>query len=207
MVAARDGGGVAASFELGADVDETRGAWNVAGGGSGATEGGHHESGEEVGADAVDLPRSLETVGGALPRVEHRAGVVDEDVDLSARALETLGEGADGGELGEVEQATLHVAVTGVVDDFSSSHRRAISVAARQDDAGARARELPRNLLADAGVRARHDAKLATPASGGDGGHRAVHAPAPRRVCALPEVIVNTKEVFGPRRHFRRGLE
>ena len=30
---------------------------------------------------------------------------------------------------------------------------------------------------------------------------------APRRVCALPEVIVNTKEVFGPRRHFRRGLE
>ena len=79
----------------------------------------------------------------------HHAGVVDEDVEV---ALPRVGEGVDGGEVGEVELAHLGLAVDG------GRGRLALGdVADGEHDAGAGAAELASGGEADAAVGAGDD--------------------------------------------------
>ena len=110
---------------------------------------GQQQVGQREVAEVVGAELHLEAVLGALLGDGHDAGVVDEDVEV---ALPRVGEGVDGGEVGEVEPAHLGLAVDG------GGGRLALGdVADGEHDARAGAAELASGGEADAAVGAGDD--------------------------------------------------
>ena len=110
---------------------------------------GQQQVGQREVAEVVRAELHLEAVLGALLGDGHHAGVVDEDVEV---ALPRVGEGVDGGEVGEVELAHLGLALDG------GRGRLALGeIADGEDDVRAGAAELASGGEADAAVGAGDD--------------------------------------------------
>ena len=109
----------------------------------------------------VDAERVLEPVLGLLARPQDEARVLDEHVE-SVDVLEQPGcERADGPEAGQVEGQHLDGVAAAALDDLVDGGAPASVVAGGDDHPGAHPGELDRRFLADPGVPAGDDDRLA----------------------------------------------
>ena len=115
------------------------------------------QRGEQEVPEVVGAELKLEAVRRAMSRRRHHARVVDQQVEPVVGGLEALGKAAHGLQAREIELLELHLSVRHGGADLVHRFVSLVEVAAGEDHARARARELTRRDQPEPAVRPSDD--------------------------------------------------